>query len=202
MTTKLRSTVAALAFVTSLGAVHAQTPQGQDPHHPAGQAAPQAQPPAPTPSQRPAGTDPGMMMGGDMSRMMQQMMQGGMMPMGMGPGGRQPFRHIEGQLAFFKTELHITDAQLPQWNALADVIRANAKRLQETMMPPSQGSSGVPALPDQLERRSAQLAAMLEATKAVEGAAKPLYAVLTTEQKKIADELMAEHMRSMRMRGL
>jgi hypothetical protein len=207
MTTKTRFTFTALALAASLGAANAQTAQSaqeHDAHHPADQAAPQAQAPAPTTGQRPAGAAPGMM-GGDMGQMMgrmQQMMQGGMMPMGMGPGGRQPFRHIEGQLAFFKTELHITDAQLPQWNALADVIRANARRLQETMTPPAQGSSGVSALPDQLERHAAQLAAMLDATKAVQGAAKPLYAVLTDDQKKIADELMADHMRSMRMRGL
>jgi hypothetical protein len=31
------------------------------------------------------------------------------------------------RLAFLKTELKITDAQLPLWNAVADAIRANPK---------------------------------------------------------------------------
>ena len=39
--------------------------------------------------------------------------------------------HVEGRLAFLKTELKITDAQLPLWNAVADAIRANAKGMGE-----------------------------------------------------------------------
>src|SRR6516164_4872740 len=38
-------------------------------------------------------------------------------------------RYVEGRLAFLKTELKITDAQLPLWNAVADAIRANAKSM-------------------------------------------------------------------------
>ena len=38
-----------------------------------------------------------------------------------------PTRHIEGRIAFLKAELAITDAQLPQWNAFADTLRARAK---------------------------------------------------------------------------
>ena len=37
--------------------------------------------------------------------------------------------HVEGRLAFLKTELKITDAQLPLWNAVAEAIRANAKSM-------------------------------------------------------------------------
>ena len=59
-------------------------------------------------------------------------MSGGMPMMGMmGPGGGMMMRmmqgHVEGRLAFLKTELKITDAQLPLWNAVAEAIRANAK---------------------------------------------------------------------------
>jgi hypothetical protein len=218
MMTKSGSTFAALALAASIGFANAQTAQNaqdHEAHHPPGQAAPQAQTPAPMPGQRPMGPGPGgtggggMTMNGDMSQMMgmmQQMMRGGMMPMGagpmgMGPGGRQPFRHIEGQLAFFRTELGITDAQLPQWNAFADVVRNNARQLQQAMTPPAQ-TAGPPSAPEQLERRATQLSAMLDATKAVLGAAKPLYVALSPEQKKTADELMAEHMMAMRMRGL
>ncbi len=35
--------------------------------------------------------------------------------------------HVEGRIAFLKTELRITDAQLPLWNAVADALRDNAK---------------------------------------------------------------------------
>jgi LTXXQ motif family protein len=204
MMKKAHFSFAALALAASLGVAHAQTAQNrqeQEVHDPAGQAAPHAQAPAPRPHAGGHG-----MMGGDMSHMMgmmQQMMRG-MRPMGgggMSPGG-QPFRHIEGQLAFLKAELRVADAQLPQWNAFADAIRANAKRLRETMAAAAGGMGhGVPAAPDQLERHAARLAAMLEAVRAVQAAVTPLYAALSPEQKKTADELMAEHFVAMRMRG-
>ena len=224
MTTTFRIPFAVLALAMSVGAANAQSaqsPQEHEAHHPPGQSQPQAAA-APATGQRPMGAgpgSPGMMMGGDMGQMnmgqmmgmMQQMMRGGMMmPMGaepMGMGGRQPFRHIEGQLAFYKAELRITEAQLPQWNALADVIRANAKRLRESMTPAQAGTqagaaTAMPTAPEQLERRAAQLSLALEAMKAAQGPAKTLYAAFSPEQKKIADELLAEHMMTMRMRGL
>jgi hypothetical protein len=50
---------------------------------------------------------------------------------------------------------------------------------------------------EQIDRRSALLAAQLDALKAMAAAGKPLYAVLSDEQKKLADELLAEHFRMM-----
>jgi len=68
----------------------------------------------------------GMMPGGGGMMDMMRMMRGedGMsgMPMMAAMAG-----HVEGRLAFLKTELKITDAQLPLWNAVGDAIRANAK---------------------------------------------------------------------------
>jgi hypothetical protein len=49
-----------------------------------------------------------------------------------------------------------------------------------------------------MERRMAMLSAQLDAMQPVLAAAKPLYAALSDDQKKIADELMAEHFMSMR----
>ena len=42
--------------------------------------------------------------------------------------------HIDGRLAFLKTELKITDAQLPLWNAFAQAMRDNVSAMQA--MPP------------------------------------------------------------------
>src|SRR6516164_758614 len=53
---------------------------------------------------------------------------GGMLMMGQ-DGMSMMADHVEGRLAFLKTELKITDAQLPLWNAVADAIRANAKSM-------------------------------------------------------------------------
>ena len=63
----------------------------------------------------------------------------------------------EGRIAFLKTELKITDAQISQWNAFADALRANARRMSEmrsTMMPGGMmGQSGAPvSAVDRLDR--------------------------------------------------
>lgn len=50
--------------------------------------------------------------------------------------------HVEGRLAFLKTELKITQAQLPLWNAVADAMRDNAKTMSGMM------SGGMPARVD------------------------------------------------------
>jgi hypothetical protein len=39
-------------------------------------------------------------------------------------------KHIEGRLAFLKTELKITDAQLPFWNSFAQAVRDSATAMQ------------------------------------------------------------------------
>ncbi len=215
MTLFTRSAVVAIALAAPLSLAQAQTEQDQDhtAHHPAGQTAQQTQPgstPQPMPQGRmarpgamPQGKAGGMpMMGGDMGQMMQmmQMMRGmmamdGMMPMG-GPGRMQPFAHIEGQLAFYKTELKITEAQASQWNAFADAVRAGAKKLQDAFAGAMQSSGPASAI-DQADRRIKLLSARLDALKAIAEATKPLYAALSDDQKKTADELMAEHLRGM-----
>jgi hypothetical protein len=206
-------TLAAAALAAGIATSSAQPAPAQDPHHPGTTQAQPATPPSPQqptarrPAQpggmpmRPGGQ--GMMMGGDMAQMMSmmQMMQGGMMPMGMGARGGDPFQHIEGAIAFYKAELKITDAQAPQWNAFADALRANADRLRQTMMKAREAQGAVTA-PEQMERRLAMLAELRDTTQAMLVAAKPLYAALSDEQKKVADELMAEHLISMRARGM
>jgi hypothetical protein len=206
-------TLAAAALAAGITVASAQPAPAQDPHHPG---TTQAQPATPPSPQQPTARRPaqpggmpmqpggqGMMMGGDMAQMMSmmQMMQGGMMPMGMGARGGDPFQHIEGGIAFYKAELKITDAQAPQWNAFADALRANADRLRQTMMKGNEAQGAVTA-PEQMERRLAMLAELRDTTQAMLVAAKPLYAALSDEQKKVADELMAEHLISMRARGM
>jgi hypothetical protein len=135
------------------------------------------------------GRGPGMMGDATGTPMLRMMGQDGMMPM-MGMGD-----HVEGRIAFLKTELKITDAQTPQWNAFADSLRANAERMKEmrnTMMQGGmmdQGGASVSA-PDRLNRMEKMMTGMLESVKATKAALAPLYAVLTDEQKKMADQLI------------
>ena len=135
---------------------------------------------------------PQMMQGRSMP-MMGGMEQGGMMPtMGMGMMGMT--EHVEGRIAFLKTELKITDAQLPQWNAFADALRSNAKRMAEmrgTMMQGGMTGQAPPVnAPERFGRMEKMMTAMLETVRSTKAALDPLYAVLSDEQKKMADTLL------------
>jgi hypothetical protein len=150
--------------------------QQQEQHHPAGT------PPAAAAPGMPGGAMAGV---GDMPMMgmMRMMGRNGMADMSM------MAEHVEGRLAFLKTELKITEAQLPLWSAVADAIRANAKgmsAMSEGMM----GSTQATALPDKLALREKTMTAHLEALRKFKAAVDPLYAALSPEQKKTADELL------------
>lgn len=129
------------------------------------------------------------MMSGDMAAMMSMMQGGGMM-------GGMPFRHVEGRLAFLKAELKITPAQEPQWNKFADAFRSVAKSAQATqqqmMGNGSQMMGGGPVTaPQRLDRYETMLSTRLDAVRTIKAAFDPLYASLSDEQKRAADELLA-----------
>jgi len=165
------SLVPMLALIA--GPALAQQPP-HDEHHP----------PAPGAAAGP-GMPGGMAGPGDMPMMgmMRMMGRDGMSMMG------AMARHVEGRLAFLKTELKITDAQLPLWNAVADAMRANAKSMGD-MAGGMMGGSQTATLPDKLAMREKMMTAHLEALRKFKAAADPLYAALSDEQKKTADELL------------
>ena len=199
----IRKAALAVAILIATPAF-AQTAQDHDAHHPdTGTAAAQAQPAPPTGEPaRPGmpaggmmgGTGPGAMMGsgggdmmgGDMMDNMRRMM--GMMSM-MGAGMRPGAEHIEGRLAFLRTELKITEAQTRQWNAFADAVRANAKTM--TGMHKQTRSQGSPkTLPERLELERKAMTAHLDALNRTTGALDKLYSTLSVDQKKVADEII------------
>jgi len=131
-----------------------------------------------------------------MSGCMMPEAEGGMpmMRMMMGQGGMPMMaKHIEGRLAFLKTELKITDAQLPLWNAFAQAMRDDASTMQ-AMPHPMMGMNKAATLPDKLVTRETMLEAQLEAVRKLKAAADPLYAALTADQKKTADDIMLSPM--------
>jgi hypothetical protein len=210
------SIVAAALLVAATSGAMAQQPSAQDheQHHPAGAAAEPSTPPSP-PTGGSAETGPGgagtmptmrgpasgMMGSGGMMRGPGGMMGGGMMggPGGMMGGGagmptgvmaamaNRMAEHVEGRLAFLKTELKITESQEPQWNAFAEAVRANAKAMKGVH--PASGEMPK-TLPERLDLREKMLAAHLDALRNLKSAATPLYAALSDEQKKSADELI------------
>ena len=99
--------------------------------------------------------------------------------------------HIDGRLAYLKTELKITDAQESLWDAYANAARDNAQAMTArctTMM--SQGGSKTLALPDRLDQHEQFMAAQLDSLRTMNKALKPLYAALSDSQKQVANQLM------------
>ena len=148
----------------------------------------------------PGVTGPGMMGGGGMAPMM-RMMQGmtemmqGMMQMMQATSqpvarpGMMPGAMMEGRLATLKTELGITDAQLPQWNAFADAMRARMTAMQG-MRAQMMRQHKTASWPERLAQHEQRLSAHLDAMKAMEGPVKALWDSLSAEQQRKAEELM------------
>ena len=171
----------------------AQAPaDSHEQHHPAlGTPEPgpaQATPPAGQPG---ASGQQGMM--GNMPTMMDMMRM-----MGGGPPGMAMIDHVEGRIAFLRTELKITDAQANAWNAFADALRTNAKKLGEVrasmMSQTGAGQQQAPTLAERLNLQERWLVARLEGTRAIKSAFTNLYGVLTDDQKKTANELLGPQM--------
>jgi hypothetical protein len=113
----------------------------------------------------------------------------GMMPMSgmMAQGG---FGHVEGRLAYLKTELKITAAQTPQWTAFAEAVRANAQAMMDRHGVMMSGMGAAQTLPERLALEQQAMTANLEAMKKSATALSALYDALSPEQKTTADEII------------
>ena len=138
-----------------------------------------------------------------MKPMIDPMMAGMMSKMMADHSNMMMLHHTEGYLAFLKAELQITDAQSAPWAGYADAVRSVAKKAREAMpmtmkMAPAAGSPATPAMPamptswpDKLAANEKALNGQLDALKSLQPSVAALYAVLTPDQKKKADELGA-----------
>jgi hypothetical protein len=102
------------------------------------------------------------------------------------------YERVDGQLAFLKTELRITAAQEPQWNVFANIFRTNKeKQFQSCRMAQEQSRSMMSAsLPESIKMKEDQLSDQLESLRVLDAALQPLYASLSKEQKRTADEIL------------
>jgi len=84
----------------------------------------------------------------------------------------------------------LTSEQESLWNAYAAAAResANAMLARCTAVMSRRGGSQV-SLPDRLDQDELYMATQLDALRSMNKALKPLYAALSDEQKKNADEL-------------
>lgn len=201
---KRSALAAALLLATVSSPSWAQSPAEHQAHHSDQKEAPAAKQPAP-PATQPGmgGTQQGGsvmgggmmgMMGGKMPMMDMMQMMGMMRQGGDGMGGMEMIDHVEGRIAFLRTELKITDAQAATWNAFADALRANAKSLGEVRSSMMGQGGATPTLIDRLNVQEKWLAARLEGTRAIKSALTDLVATLSDDQKKTADELLVPHM--------
>jgi hypothetical protein len=97
---------------------------------------------------------------------------------------------MQGQLTYLKAELGITDDQKAAWDGYVDAVQARATTMQSmhaTMMQAWQSGTAL----DRLEAHTQAMQGMLDSMKAIKPATEALYKVLTDEQKKKADLLLA-----------
>jgi protein CpxP len=113
--------------------------------------------------------------------------------------GQHPQQHremrpsrIEGRIAFVRAELKITDAQAPLFDALASVMRDNERAMRAAFEQREQQRSQQANLVDRLDQRQKRAEEMAAATGKLKAAWAPLYASLSDDQKKTADELFAQ----------
>lgn len=134
-----------------------------------------------------AGMMGGMMGNGGYPMMGPNMMMGrgfmgpGMM-MGFGPA-------MEGQLAYVKAELGVTDAEAAAWDGYANAVKARATAMQDihkTMWKAMQSGSAI----ERLDNRTQAMQSMVDSMKAIKPALETLYNGLSAEQKQKADLLL------------
>jgi hypothetical protein len=183
-----RLTAFAAALVLAALPAFAQSDKDHDTHHPEGQPTAQAQ-------QAPPGMAGQGMMGMDGDGMMGG---GGTMGMMSGPGmmqmmammGARGGEHVEGRLAFLKTELKITDGQTSQWTAFADAVRANAKSMTGMHQSMAAMRGTTKTLPERLAFMQSAMTAHLDGLSKTTAALTKLYDALSVEQKKTADGIV------------
>lgn len=105
-------------------------------------------------------------------------------------------RHMDGRVAFLKAELKITPAQQAAFDNYVRVMRQNAEEMQAASQSrraqPAGNTQRKPTTAlEQLERRAEMSKLAAAQTQRSLDAFKPLYAALSDEQKRTADELIA-----------
>jgi|SRR5581483_9439999 len=105
-------------------------------------------------------------------------------------GGDWMLDRIEGRLAFLKAELKITEAQTAAWNQVAEAVRTAAKHHNERMKAVFGGELRSKTLPERVDAQEQFMTIRLDEIKQLKSSLKDLYAVLSDEQKKEADDMV------------
>ncbi|HTY04722.1 MAG TPA: Spy/CpxP family protein refolding chaperone [Rhodocyclaceae bacterium] len=100
-------------------------------------------------------------------------------------GKGDPAARMDKHLAHFKSELKITAAQEPLWQAFADRVKAEAGKGMQAMRDVSQDMSL--SAPDRMTKHIDIMKDRVAAMESVQAAFKPLYDSMTPGQKRVAD---------------
>jgi hypothetical protein len=95
----------------------------------------------------------------------------------------------EGRIAFLKVELAITDAQRAVWETYAAVLKSNLLGMQamrQTMMKAMDAKTPV----ERLDEHIAAMEGRISSLKEVKPALASLYAALSDDQRKKADQIL------------
>ena len=96
----------------------------------------------------------------------------------------------EGRIAFLKAELKITEAQTSVWNEFAGALRTMAASHQQHMKMMMDSDAKPKTLVERMEMMEQHMAMRAAELKTMKAVAQKLYAQLSDEQKKEADQLV------------
>jgi hypothetical protein len=104
--------------------------------------------------------------------------------------------HLDARLAYFKTELKITEQQTPQWNTFAEAWWAVAQKASGKCATTDDHQIDVKqGVPGKLSMMETHMADHLDIVRAQKAALEPLYNVLSDDQKKAANETLTRVMK-------
>jgi len=97
---------------------------------------------------------------------------------------------FEGQLAYLKTRLRITDEQTPLWENFAATLRTNMEERGAARPAPRGQGAAPPSLLERLEAEQARIARRADHLSATAQSLVPLYNSFDDQQKQIADRVL------------
>jgi protein CpxP len=104
------------------------------------------------------------------------------------PAPPTPEAAADARLNALQAQLHITDAQMPQWNAFAQAMRQNASSTDALFRQRAQSVTNMSAL-DNMKSYAQIARAYADSTQALAEAFEPLYVALNDQQKHTIDAL-------------
>lgn len=116
----------------------------------------------------------------------------------------KPTERVEARLAYQRTALKITPQQQTQWDRYASYVRKQAQDMEQRFAAMGPRGSRPATQPNAIQRLERQQAMLSQASNSLNeriAAQKPLYAALSPEQQKVADQVLNPRRGGMGDRG-